>query len=138
MSRDPLTFRRVERVGHLYDVLQSCEHDCFPVLNAEEGGVLVGTVLRKALCVILQVGFCWFAFGGVALADRPTDRSMTMISFSLLTYIAHPYESTRSTRPSPTRTPRGPRRWRAARGRGGAFLVGFDVMLWCALVCWLR
>lgn len=55
MSRDPIAFRRVERVGHIYDVLQSCEHDCFPVLNAEEGGVLVGTVLRKALCVILQV-----------------------------------------------------------------------------------
>jgi hypothetical protein len=52
----PKTFRRVERVSTIYDSLASTEHDCFPVLNAEDGNVLVGTVLRKALCVILQVG----------------------------------------------------------------------------------
>lgn len=58
MSPSPITFRRIERVGAVYDTLFNCEHDCFPVLNAEEGGVLVGTVLRKAVCVILQVRFC--------------------------------------------------------------------------------
>ena len=58
MSPDVKTFRRVERVGVIYDLLANTEHDCFPVLNAEDGGVLVGTVLRKALCVILQVCVC--------------------------------------------------------------------------------
>lgn len=55
MSPNPTTFRRIERVGLVYDALSRCEHDCFPVLNAEAGDVLVGTVLRKAVCVILQV-----------------------------------------------------------------------------------
>jgi hypothetical protein len=42
-------------VGVIYDTLLRTEHDCFPVVNAEDGGVVVGTVLRKALSVILQV-----------------------------------------------------------------------------------
>ncbi len=44
MSPRPFTFRRIERVGAIYDTLQQREHDCFPVLNAEVGG-WVGALL---------------------------------------------------------------------------------------------
>lgn len=30
------------------------EHDCFPIVDTDSGGVLVGTILRKCLTVLLQ------------------------------------------------------------------------------------
>lgn len=37
MSRDLKTFRQVERVGVIYDTLLKTEHDCFPVVDPEQG-----------------------------------------------------------------------------------------------------
>ncbi|KAG5178539.1 chloride channel protein 7 [Tribonema minus] len=46
--------RPIERVGYVYDALRNTEHDCFPVVDTQTGNVLMGTVLRKCLCVLLQ------------------------------------------------------------------------------------
>eukprot|EP00611_Tribonema_gayanum_P016725 TRINITY_DN2911_c0_g2_i4.p1 TRINITY_DN2911_c0_g2~~TRINITY_DN2911_c0_g2_i4.p1 ORF type:complete len:839 (-),score=229.88 TRINITY_DN2911_c0_g2_i4:151-2667(-) len=46
--------RPIERVGYVYDALRNTEHDCFPVVDTQSGNVLMGTVLRKCLCVLLQ------------------------------------------------------------------------------------
>jgi chloride channel 7 len=33
---------------------RNTEHDCFPIVDVDSGGVLVGTILRKCLTVLLK------------------------------------------------------------------------------------
>ena len=40
-------FRSVIRVGEALDVLTSVSHHCFPIVDEDEGGILLGTILRK-------------------------------------------------------------------------------------------
>ncbi|CAM9377787.1 unnamed protein product [Phaeothamnion confervicola] len=54
MSRDVKCLRPIEKVGFVFDILQTCEHDCFPVVETASGGILVGTVLRKCLAVLIS------------------------------------------------------------------------------------
>jgi len=54
MSPDVKCLRPVEKVGVIYDLLTECQHNCFPVVDIRAGSVLVGTVLRKLLCVLVQ------------------------------------------------------------------------------------
>lgn len=49
MSRRVRCLRPLERAGDVFDTLQSCEHDCFPVVDDEGGDILVGTILRSVV-----------------------------------------------------------------------------------------
>lgn len=48
MSRRVRCLRPLERAGAVFDTLNACQHDCFPVVDDEGGDVLVGTILRWA------------------------------------------------------------------------------------------
>ncbi|CAM9634919.1 unnamed protein product [Chrysoparadoxa australica] len=61
MSKEVVCFRPIEKVGVVYDTLRSCSHGCFPVIDSSGGDgsqgtseVLVGTILRKAMTVLIQ------------------------------------------------------------------------------------
>ncbi|CAM9910770.1 unnamed protein product, partial [Ectocarpus sp. 4 AP-2014] len=54
MSRRVRCLRPLERAGAVFDTLNACQHDCFPVVDDEGGDVLVGTILRKCLMLLLH------------------------------------------------------------------------------------
>jgi chloride channel 7 len=82
MNRKVKCMRPVERAGFVFDVLNSTEHDCFPVVHVQgdSDGVLVGTVLRKALCVVIQRG----AFGRPDADPRSPCRVSPLVSWDAL------------------------------------------------------
>jgi len=54
MCPDPRSFPPLCKVGHVYDVLRSCRHECFPVVDDPDcDRQLLGTVLRRTLCMII-------------------------------------------------------------------------------------
>jgi hypothetical protein len=54
MGDDVVFFRPVEKVGTVIDVLHSCKHATFPVVDPDDNSVLFGTMGRNALCVLLR------------------------------------------------------------------------------------
>lgn len=54
MSENVIFVRPVEKVGVIYDILKSCSHTNFPVVDTEDKGVLYGTIGRNALCFLLK------------------------------------------------------------------------------------
>ena len=54
MSTDVKCLRPVERAGIVYDLLSSCSHGCFPIVDISSGGTLYGTGSRSMLCTLLQ------------------------------------------------------------------------------------
>jgi chloride channel 7 len=54
MGENVIFVRPVDRVGVIYDILTSCTHSNFPVIDTDENGILFGTIGRNALCVLLQ------------------------------------------------------------------------------------
>ncbi|SPQ92932.1 Chloride channel protein [Plasmodiophora brassicae] len=54
MSPDPVSFREVETVGRVVDVLRSCSHNGFPVVGPDGDGAFRGLIPRKHLTVLLQ------------------------------------------------------------------------------------
>lgn len=54
MSDDVIFVRPVEKVSVVYDILKSSSHSNFPVVDAEDNGVLYGTIGRNALCILLK------------------------------------------------------------------------------------
>mmetsp|Transcript_3666 Transcript_3666/g.5472 ORF Transcript_3666/g.5472 Transcript_3666/m.5472 type:complete len:899 (-) Transcript_3666:97-2793(-) len=54
MSTDVKCLRPVERAGIVYDLLKSCQHNCFPIVDTTSGGTLFGTASRSMLCTLLQ------------------------------------------------------------------------------------
>ena len=52
MSSDVKCVTPVERVGVVHDLLSSCEHGCYPIVD--ERGVLFGTISRSVLCTLLK------------------------------------------------------------------------------------
>jgi len=54
MSTDVKCLRPVERAGIVYDLLSSCNHGCFPIVDISSGGTLYGTASRSMLCTLLQ------------------------------------------------------------------------------------
>lgn len=67
MSEKVVFVRPVEKVGIVYDILKSCKHSNFPVVDTNDGGVLFGTIPRSALGVLLKRR----EFG------RPTEAGLT-------------------------------------------------------------
>jgi hypothetical protein len=60
-GRPPVTFQRVERVAVLLSVLQSRQHNGFPVTATGADGepYILGVVLRSQLLVLLQTKRCF-------------------------------------------------------------------------------
>jgi chloride channel 7 len=54
MSTDVKCLRPVEHAGIVYDLLRSCQHNCFPIVDTTSGGTLFGTASRSMLCTLLQ------------------------------------------------------------------------------------
>eukprot|EP00592_Proboscia_alata_P028268 CAMPEP_0194446072 /NCGR_PEP_ID=MMETSP0176-20130528/128221_1 /TAXON_ID=216777 /ORGANISM="Proboscia alata, Strain PI-D3" /LENGTH=994 /DNA_ID=CAMNT_0039272717 /DNA_START=152 /DNA_END=3137 /DNA_ORIENTATION=- len=51
---DVKCLRPVERAGVVYDLLRSCRHGTFPIVDTASGGTLYGTASRSMLCTLLQ------------------------------------------------------------------------------------
>ena len=56
MSTEVKCLRPVERAGVVYDLLSSCDHGTFPIIDTASRGTLYGTVSRHVLCTLLQIG----------------------------------------------------------------------------------
>jgi chloride channel 7 len=54
MSTEVKCLRPVERAGVVYDLLRSCKHGTFPIVDTASGGTLYGTAGRNMLCTLLQ------------------------------------------------------------------------------------
>ena len=54
MSTQVKCLRPVERAGVVYDLLKSCSHGTFPIVDTASGGTLYGTASRSMLCTLLQ------------------------------------------------------------------------------------
>lgn len=54
MSSDVKCLRPVERAGVVYDLLNSCSHYVFPIVDTSSGGTLYGTASRSMLCTLLK------------------------------------------------------------------------------------
>jgi len=54
MSTEVKCLRPVERAGVVYDLLQSCSHGTFPIVDTASGGTLYGTASDNMLCTLLQ------------------------------------------------------------------------------------
>eukprot|EP00529_Nitzschia_sp_RCC80_P005006 CAMPEP_0113455330 /NCGR_PEP_ID=MMETSP0014_2-20120614/8320_1 /TAXON_ID=2857 /ORGANISM="Nitzschia sp." /LENGTH=932 /DNA_ID=CAMNT_0000346757 /DNA_START=220 /DNA_END=3018 /DNA_ORIENTATION=+ /assembly_acc=CAM_ASM_000159 len=65
MSAEVKCLRPVERAGVVYDLLQTCKHGTFPIVDTASGGTLYGTASRSMLCTLLQRR----AFGNPDLLD---------------------------------------------------------------------
>jgi chloride channel 7 len=66
MNTDVKCLQPVERVGVVYDLLKSCSHRVFPVVDMASNGTLYGTVSRDVLCTLMQRR----AFGKTYQPDR--------------------------------------------------------------------
>jgi chloride channel 7 len=54
MSTEVKCLRPVERAGVVYDLLRSCSHGTFPIVDTASGGTLYGTASTSMLCTLLQ------------------------------------------------------------------------------------
>jgi chloride channel 7 len=54
MSTEVKCLRPVERAGVVYDLLRTCGHGTFPIVDTVSGGTLYGTASRDMLCTLLQ------------------------------------------------------------------------------------
>ena len=54
MGENVIFFRPVEKVGTVVDVLTSCVHTTFPIVDTEQDNVLFGTISRNVLCALLK------------------------------------------------------------------------------------
>jgi hypothetical protein len=54
MGENVVFVRPVESVGVIYDILTSCTHTNFPVVDTDDNGILFGTIGRNSLCVLLK------------------------------------------------------------------------------------
>jgi CBS-domain-containing membrane protein len=55
MTPNPICLQPVVSVGELYDCLKAVKHNCFPIVDVKHGDILVGTVLRKVLCMLIKL-----------------------------------------------------------------------------------
>ena len=72
MSRDVVFSRPIEKVGTLHDLLETCEHSCFPVVDTSDKDVLYGTISRDVVCMLLNSR----AFGLPSDSSIPLSKSI--------------------------------------------------------------
>jgi len=54
MSKHVVFVRPIEKVGTVYDILSTCRHAYFPVVDTEDKDVLYGAISRNVLTALLQ------------------------------------------------------------------------------------
>ena len=54
MGDNVIFLRPVEQVGTVVDILESCGHTTFPVVDTNDDNVLFGTISRNVLCALLK------------------------------------------------------------------------------------
>lgn len=54
MSKHVVFVRPIEKVGTVYDLLSTCKHAYFPVVDTDDKDVLYGTISRNVLTTLLQ------------------------------------------------------------------------------------
>ena len=54
MGDNVIFLRPVEKVGTAYNVLESCSHSTFPIVDTEDENLLIGTISRNVLCALLK------------------------------------------------------------------------------------
>jgi chloride channel 7 len=72
MSEDVIFLRPIEKVGTVVDILTSCDHSMFPVVDTEDKDVLYGTIGRNMVSTLLQQR----AFGLPSNTAIPLDKSI--------------------------------------------------------------
>jgi chloride channel 7 len=77
MGENVVFVKPVEKVGVIYDILKSCKHSNFPVVDKDDGGILFGTISKNTLGVLLKER----AFG------QPPIKSVTSASLSSSNYL---------------------------------------------------
>eukprot|EP00930_Biecheleria_cincta_P071328 TRINITY_DN58845_c0_g1_i1.p1 TRINITY_DN58845_c0_g1~~TRINITY_DN58845_c0_g1_i1.p1 ORF type:complete len:900 (-),score=127.65 TRINITY_DN58845_c0_g1_i1:49-2748(-) len=89
MNSDVLSVLRVETVGHLIRILESCEHHAFPVQHHATKR-FVGTVKRSTLHVLLHRGR---KHGLLQPADRPLSSATPVMPYEELSSVFRNYPS---------------------------------------------
>jgi len=74
MSTDVKCLRPVERAGVVYDLLRSCSHGTFPIVDMASSGTLYGTASRDILTTLLQRR----AFGSPDMMSDFGDSDVTL------------------------------------------------------------
>eukprot|EP01036_Dinobryon_divergens_P022196 gene22196-30436_t len=59
MTKDPIAVPPVINVGDIFDILKSSNHHCYPVVDANDGNILVGTITRKVICTLIKHRVNW-------------------------------------------------------------------------------
>ena len=54
MGENVIFFRPVEKVSTVVDVLKSCGHSTFPIVDKEDDDILFGTISVNVLCALLK------------------------------------------------------------------------------------
>ena len=72
MSRDVVFVRPIEQVKTINDLLLTCDHACFPVIDTDDRDTLYGTISRDTLTTLLQQK----AFGLPANTSIPLNKSI--------------------------------------------------------------
>jgi chloride channel 7 len=71
MCSDVKVVRLVERAGVVYDLLKSCAHSTFPIVDMSNSRILYGTVSRDVLCtLLLRKAFGDFDDPGIAIGPK--------------------------------------------------------------------
>ncbi|KAF5829363.1 putative chloride channel protein CLC-d [Dunaliella salina] len=84
-GRPPVTFQRVEKVQRVLEVLSSCSHNGFPVINqtgeGRSGRSIMGMVLRQHLLKLLSTKRCFQASPFVTEVSSKVAASYTTADF---------------------------------------------------------
>jgi len=75
MSKDLVFIRPIEKVATVYDLLATCDHAFFPVVDTEDRDILYGTVSRHILTTLLQQR----AIGVAANPSASPNRNIVLI-----------------------------------------------------------
>ena len=75
MSDKVVFFRPVEKVGVILDILMTCEHSNFPVVDTNDNDVLLGTIGRNPLCFLMKRR----AFGSPKEKHSADNRTIRML-----------------------------------------------------------
>lgn len=76
MSSHLMFVRPIEKVGVVLDMLASCTHTAFPVVDTQDRDVLFGTINRHVLCTLLDKR----AYGLPSEASNSEDLGVTQSS----------------------------------------------------------
>jgi len=83
MVKDVVCLRAIGKVGHIMEVLRSCNHNCFPIVKDPDGpytharvpqATFEGIIMRSQLLVMLKERFVLAACVRLSLSNKTTHR----------------------------------------------------------------